>query len=213
MNEINDIKFKINYRDINSYYKKNAFIFTYKKKLDIIKYSKELQKICLVDIEDYKKESGKYKIGLKNGFGKEYIINTNILIFEGEYLNGKRNGKGKEYYKNGKIRFEGEYLNGKKWNGNGYNINGNTKFEIKDGKGNIKEYNYYDGKLRFEGEYLNGERNGKGKEFNYITKLEFEGEYLKGKRNGLGKEYYKNDKLKFEGDYLNGNKWNGNGYI
>ena len=39
---------------------------------------------------------------LKNGNGKEYILNTNALLFEGEYLNGKRNGKGKEYYKNGK---------------------------------------------------------------------------------------------------------------
>jgi len=33
------------------------------------------------------------KIIGKNGKGKEYIINTYIIIFEGEYLNGKRNGK------------------------------------------------------------------------------------------------------------------------
>jgi len=32
---------------------------------------------------------------------KEYILNTNILIFEGEYLNGKRSGKGREYYNDG----------------------------------------------------------------------------------------------------------------
>ena len=31
------------------------------------------------------------------------------------------------------------------------------EFEIKNGKGNIKEYNY-DGELLFKGEYLNGER-------------------------------------------------------
>ena len=37
--------------------------------------------------------------------------------FEGEYLNGKRNGKGKEYYFNSDLIFEGEYLNDKKWNG------------------------------------------------------------------------------------------------
>ena len=47
---------------------------------------------------------------------------------------------------------------------------------MKDGKGNIKEYNY-DGKLLFECEYLNGERNGKGKEY-YNGQLKFEGEYL-----------------------------------
>ena len=52
-------------------------------------------------LNDYKKTSGKYKVGEKNGKGREYEINTNALIFEGEYLNGKRNGKGKEYYYNG----------------------------------------------------------------------------------------------------------------
>ena len=36
------------------------------------------------------------------------------------------------------------------------------EFEIKDGKGNIKEY-YYNDKLKFDGEYLNGEKNGQGK--------------------------------------------------
>ena len=66
---------------------------------------------------------------------------------------------GKEYYKNDKLRFEGEYLNRKKWNGKWYNMNGNMEYEIKDGKGNIKEYDY-GGMLEFEGEYINGERNG-----------------------------------------------------
>ena len=69
----------------------------------MIAYSKELQKICLIDIDYYKIISGIYKIGGNNGKCKEYIINTNILFYEGEYLNGKRNGKEKEYYKNGKL--------------------------------------------------------------------------------------------------------------
>ena len=59
-------------------------------------------------------------------------------------------------------------------------------FEIKDGKGNIKEYDYRD-ELRFEGEYLNGERNGIWKEYSFYGSLVFEGEYLNGKRNGKGK--------------------------
>ena len=46
-------------------------------------------------------------------------------MFEGEYLNGKPNGKGKEYYYDGKLCFEGEYLYDKKWNGKGYDENGN----------------------------------------------------------------------------------------
>ena len=44
----------------------------------------------------YKEKIRKYKIGEKNGKGAEYIIDTNIKIFEGEYLNGIKNGKGKE---------------------------------------------------------------------------------------------------------------------
>ena len=54
-----------------------------------------MQNILLVDINYYKKISGRYKIGGKNGKGKEYILDTNRLIFEGEYLNGKKKWKRK----------------------------------------------------------------------------------------------------------------------
>ena len=59
--------------------------------------------------------------------------------------------------------FKGDYLNGKLWTGTGYDKNENIAFEIKEGKGFIKEYNDF-GELKFEGEYINGERNGKGKD-------------------------------------------------
>ena len=55
-----------------------------KRKLNIIIYNKEFQKIILVDLKDYKKISKKYKIGDKNGKGKEYNY-RGILLFEGEY--------------------------------------------------------------------------------------------------------------------------------
>ena len=49
----------------------------------------------------------------KNGNGKEYDIEVN-LIFEGEYFNYiKWNGKGKEI-KDGDLIIEIEYLNGKR---------------------------------------------------------------------------------------------------
>ena len=67
------------------------------------------------------------------------------------------------------------------------------EYEIKDGKGNIKEYNSIC-KLEFEGEYLNGKRNGKGKEYYDNGKLKFEGEYDYGKTN-IRK--FKNIRLKF----------------
>ena len=108
MDELKENKSKINYRDIkSSYIIERVFSFLNKKrKLNIIIFSKESQKICLIDIEDYKNISGKYKIGEKNGRGREYIINTNILIFEGEYINGRKNGKGKEYYYNGNLNLK-----------------------------------------------------------------------------------------------------------
>ena len=147
MDDIGSIKNRINIRDIkSSFIIKNIFSFLSEKQiLNLILYNKQFQNLLLVDIKNYKKKSGKYKIGEKNGKGKEYSLETNKLIFEGEYLKGKRNGKGKEYNFDGKLEFEGKYLNGRR-----------------NGKG--KEYNY-DGKLEFEGEYLNGERNGKGKEY------------------------------------------------
>ena len=127
----------------SSFIIKEIFSFIDEKQmLNMIIYNKHLQNILEVDIENYKKISGKYKIGEKNGIGKEYKLNTNILIFEGEYKNGKRDGKGKEFYENGELKFEGEYKNGER-----------------NGKG--KEY-YDDGLCMFEGEYLNGKKwNGK----------------------------------------------------
>ena len=165
-------------RDIKSLYVFNE-IFSFlheKQKLDIIIYNKQLQKFYEIDIEKYKKVSGKYRKGEKNGKGSEYTLNTNILIFEGEYMNGKRNGPGIEYHNNGKIKFEGKYLNGKR-NGEG------------------KEY-YDNGALEFEGEYLNGIRwNGKGYNINGIIDFQIKN------GNSKGKEYHDDGKLEFGGEY------------
>ena len=172
MDEIGNFKNWINIRDINSsFIKKNVFSFLSEKQLlNLIKYNKLIQNLLSVDITNYKKISFKYKIGEKNGKGKEYLIESNCLIFEGEYLNGKRNGEGKEYNKYGELIFEGIYLNGKKVKG--------------------KEYNDC-GQLIFEGEYLNEERlNGKAKEYNFFGELIFKGDILNGRRwNGKIKEY------------------------
>ena len=109
MAELKEFKSNINIRGIHSdYIIKKVFSFLNEKpKLNMIIYNKELQNILLIDIEDYKIISGKYVIGEKNGKGREYILNTNRLIFEGEYLNRKKNGEGKEYFYDGKLRFEG----------------------------------------------------------------------------------------------------------
>ena len=172
---------------------------------------------------------GEYLNGKRHGKGKEY--NTfGELTFEGEYLNGKRNGKGKEY-KN-YLLFEGEYLNNMRWNGTGYNAEGNAIYKLNNSINGFGKENYDNGKLKFEGEYLNGKRNGKGKEYALNEKLKFDGEYLNDmKWNGKGydsdsindiefedftngkgliKEYNVFAKLIFEGEYLNEQK-NGKG--
>ena len=76
MAEFKDNKFKINLRDIkSSYIIKQIFSFIYEKqKLRMILYKKELQNMCAIDIEDYKKKSGKYKIGEKK-WKRERIYN------------------------------------------------------------------------------------------------------------------------------------------
>ena len=81
-----------------------------------------------------------------------------------------------------------------------YDHNGNIIYELINGTGKVKEYDY--DILLFEGEYLNGKRHGYGKEY-FDGKLSYEGEYLNGKRNGKGKEYNYKGKLEFEGEYSN----------
>ena len=121
-----------------------------------------------------------------NGKVKEYDYNGKLL-FEGEYLNGEINGKGKEYdIIDGKLEYEGEYLYNKKWNGKGYDENGNIIYELNNGTGKGKEYNYY-GKLIFEGEYSNDKRNGRGYEYDNNGNLLHKGLYINGKRKAIYK--------------------------
>ena len=133
MSRLKEKKYIINLKkDIKSFYIFDV-IFSFlnqSQKLKMIMYNKQLQKLFRVDIKNYKEISGRYKKAPKNGKGREYIIDTNILIFEEEYINGKRNGKGKEYYDDGKLKFEGEYLNGQKWNGKIKEYNSNDKIII-----------------------------------------------------------------------------------
>ena len=114
------------------------------------------------------------------GKGLEY---NDFIIYAGECLNGERNGKGKEYDINGKVIFEGEYFFNEKWNGIGYDKNGNKIYELINGNGSAKKY-YWNGNIQYEGEYQNGKRNGKGKIYDISGRLVFEGEFEKiGKKN------------------------------
>ena len=198
-----------------------------KKKYNTIVYNKKLQKILGLDLIDFRRFSGKYKIE-ENGKTKIYNSYNNELIFRGYYLNGKRNGYGEEYNDNGDLLFSGEYLDDKRWKGTEkiYNEYGKKIFEyqLDNGviNGELKEYDEYNGELLFEGNYINGNRNGKGKEYKSFPKEKsdynyyhssskyklitiFDGEYLNGERKE-GKEYNYEKKLIYEGEYLNGKK-------
>ena len=107
-----------------------------KKKLNLVKYNKNMQTKININLLYYKIFSGNYTTIYENDnkIGKIYDEYKDKLIFEGEFSNGKKNGKGKEYDNYERLIFEGEYKNGEK-----------------NGKG--KEY-YDNGKLYFEGEYL-----------------------------------------------------------
>ena len=83
---------------------------------------------------------------------------------EKELYNYKK--KGKEYINN-KLEYEGEYLCNKKWNGKGYDKNGNIIYELKNGNDILKEYE--NNKLIFVHEYLNGNKNVKRKNMNFLV--------------------------------------------
>ena len=119
---------------------------------------------------------------------KKYNTSNRCLKFEGQFYNGVRHRKGKAYNRQEILKYEGEFFFGKKWNMKGYEPDGKTlAYELKNGKGFIKQYYNTDEKIKYEGEYISGEINGKGK------------------------EYYDdfNNNLKFEGEFINKKKWNG----
>ena len=82
MNEIQNIESKINIgKSIESLYiLKDIFSFlSEKQKLNIIIYNKHLQRGFDINIEDYKRLSGVYKEGRRNGKGKEFNKLSNIM--------------------------------------------------------------------------------------------------------------------------------------
>jgi len=41
------------------------------------------------------------------------------------------------------LEYEGEFLFDRKWDGKGYDLNGNIIYELNNGKGTVKEYKWY----------------------------------------------------------------------
>ncbi len=62
-------------------------------------YDKKPNKCLNLSITDLRRVSGKYIIGEKNGFVKEYNCYIDEFLFEGEYLKGKKKEKEKNLLK------------------------------------------------------------------------------------------------------------------
>ena len=74
------------------------------------------------------------------------------------------------------VIYEGDYLFNKKYNGKGFDVNGNVIYELKNGNGKDKKYSTVTGEIYFDHEYLNGKRSGIGKEYSYNnTEFLYEG--------------------------------------
>ena len=137
-----------------------------KRKYNTIVYNKKLHKKLGLDLIDFRRFSGKYKVEID---GKIKICNSynDRLIYYGYYSNRKRNGEGKEYNDNGDLVFDGEYLEDKRWKGKEkiYNEDGKLIFEYQIEKcvinGDVKEYDKYNGELLFEGKYIMVKEMGK----------------------------------------------------
>ena len=106
-----------------------------KRKLNIIVHNKKIQKKLGLNIFDFIRFSGRYRVEESNRI-KDYSLCENRLLFEGQYSNRNRNGFGKEFDEEGNIIFEGEYVDGKRW------------------KGKAKEYDEDTGKLILESKFF-----------------------------------------------------------
>ena len=84
-NKIENIKFIYIFNKIVSFLNDSCI-------MEIIKYNLNVQKKLGIDISHYRKRSGKYKNGSKNGIAEEYTLDKRVLLFKGQYLNGKKNG-------------------------------------------------------------------------------------------------------------------------
>ena len=207
---IKDLAFKGEFKDNKKW---NGKVYD----INNINFTNNNNIFIIYDVKGLDNNEEMFECELKDGKGICKIYKSSSLLFKVEYKNGELSGKGTVYYPNntGKILFEGEYLNDKKWNGKGYDINGDKIYELINGRGHIKQYiHIYDqSNCYFECDFINGQKNGKYKKY-YNNKLVIEREYKDDKKYGKGKYYNKDiGELEFEGEYLYDWKIKGKEYI
>jgi len=148
--------------------------------------------------------------GKKQGYWKEYYVDTRKLKAEGNYKNSKRLGLWKFYHKNGRLEQTG-YFN-KRGNYDGtwtwYYESGNLLREesylngVPDGLST--EYLDNDSlTIIIQGEYIEGYETGFW--FYELTDHREEGNYVDGLRDGLWKYFYPDGRKSFEGRFVEDN--------
>ena len=153
------------------------------------------------------KFEGRLEKGIKNGEGKEYDENGNVL-FSGTYAEGQRNGTG-SVYQEGKLVYEGAVV-GKHYEGEGtlYYPDGNVQYRggfhksLYDGKGIL-----YDdteaGDIRYNGGFKEGKYDGQGVLKGKAGQEEYRGEFANGVYEGEG-ELFSNGISVYKGGFSQG---------
>ena len=77
----------------NYIFKKIFSLLYINRNLKIVSYTKKLQNILTINLDLFKKISGKEQYISEDGFIREYYLYTNKLTFEGECLNRKKKWK------------------------------------------------------------------------------------------------------------------------
>jgi hypothetical protein len=171
---------------------------------------------------------GEYKDGERIGQGT--LTWTNGDKYVGSWKNGNRNGQGTTTIYESGNKYVGEYKDNQKWNGTGYDKNGNIQVKFVNGKEigieiqkpNKDIYNYSTKdvdsiikkyfptkKSKYQGDLENGVPHGKG-EFTWSDGSKEIGEYKDG--NEWNTRYYDKDG-NFTYKYVNGTFYNKEGTI
>ena len=180
-------------------------------------------------VEKVKKLEGRYRMGLKNGYFREYDRNGELLntlkYVDGEVVENVEElmavEKKRTFHPNAQVEWEKTYLNDqphgiwKKYNDTGKVVKSqiyNKGVLLGEGiidkrglkQGEWVEY-YPTGEVRAKGEYLDGARYKDWKFFFKDEQVEQTGRYVKGgKPHGVWKWYYDDGSLLREEEFRNG---------
>lgn len=165
--------------------------FEYRGRYD---YHVPLQRLC--------KYEGDFKKGLKDGIGKERILDG--TIYEGGFLKDKRHGKGKLYISD-EIIVEGDWRNGKPWNLKEKRRNGLERIKLVSGQGKGKFH--LSNRQKYKGQFENGVFSGYG-----ILEMD-EGVTFVGNWDGDNFQgTLKTEEFRIEGEWKHRQPWNVHGY-